>query len=190
MTGPQGPAGQGRDRLRVGHADRERTIEVLKDAFVHGRLTRDELDARAGRAFSARTYADLAALTADIPAADIPAARIPAARIPAGPAPVGSVQPPTPVQPPVPARRRPLARAAAGSGVCLVIVAAAIGVGAHLDPGGPGPNSYHSWIKLCLFVALAALITAIGILLNGVGTAVEQRHSRKQLPLPRPGITS
>ena len=69
-------------------------------------------------------------------------------------------------------------------------MAAAIGVGAHLDPGGPGPNPYHSWIKLCLFVALAALITAIGILLNGVGTAVEQRHSRKQLPLPRPGITS
>jgi hypothetical protein len=190
MTGPRGPAGQGRDRLRAGHADRERTIAVLKDAFVHGRLTRDELDARAGRAFSARTYADLAALTADIPAADIPAAGIPPARIPAGPAPVGSVRPPAPVQPPVPARRRPLARAAAGSGVCLVIVAAAIGVGAHLDPGGLGPNSYHSWAKLCLFVALAALITAIGILLNGVGTAVEQRHSRKQLPLPRPGITS
>jgi hypothetical protein len=190
MAGPRGPAGQGRDRLRAGHADRERAIEALKDAFVHGRLTRDELDARAGRALSARTYADLAALTADIPAAGIPPADIPLVGIAAGPAPVGSVRPPAPVQPPVPARRRPLARAAAGSGVCLVIVAAAIGVGAHLDPGGLGPNSYHSWAKLCLFVALAALITAIGILLNGVGTAVEQRHSRKQLPLPRPGITS
>ncbi len=37
-------------------------------------MTRDELGARAGRALSARTYADLAALTADIPAADIPPA--------------------------------------------------------------------------------------------------------------------
>ena len=36
---------------------------------MHGRLTRDELDARAGRALAARTYADLAALTADIPPA-------------------------------------------------------------------------------------------------------------------------
>jgi len=35
---------------------------------VHGRLTRDELDARTGQALAARTYADLAALTADLPA--------------------------------------------------------------------------------------------------------------------------
>jgi Domain of unknown function (DUF1707) len=55
-------------RLRASHADRERVIEVLKDAFAQGRLTRDELDARAGRAFVSRTYAELAALTADIPA--------------------------------------------------------------------------------------------------------------------------
>ena len=69
MTGPQDPAAAGCDRLRAGHADREQVIETLKDAFVQGRLTRDELDARAGQALSARTYADLAALTADIPAA-------------------------------------------------------------------------------------------------------------------------
>jgi hypothetical protein len=68
MTGPQDPAAAGRDRLRAGHADREQVIDTLKTAFVHGRLTRDELDARAGRALVARTYADLAALTADIPA--------------------------------------------------------------------------------------------------------------------------
>ena len=43
-------------------------IEVLKVAFVHGRLDRDELDLRVGRALAARTYEDLAALTADIPA--------------------------------------------------------------------------------------------------------------------------
>jgi len=51
MTGPQEPAGRG--RLRAGHADREQMIEALKDAFVQGRLTREELDVRgpgAGRA--------------------------------------------------------------------------------------------------------------------------------------------
>ena len=66
-TGPQDPAAAGRDRLRAGHADREQVIGMLKTAFVHGQLTKDELDTRAGQALTARTYADLAALTADIP---------------------------------------------------------------------------------------------------------------------------
>ncbi len=56
-------------RYRASRADRERVIEVLKDAFVQGRLSQDELVARAARAFQARTYADLDAVTADIPAA-------------------------------------------------------------------------------------------------------------------------
>src|SRR5205823_12562238 len=73
MTGPQGPAAAGRDLLRAGHAEREQAIESLKDAFVDGRLTMDELDARAGRALAARTCAELAALTADIPPAARPA---------------------------------------------------------------------------------------------------------------------
>jgi hypothetical protein len=69
MTGPQDPAAAGRGRLRAGHADREQAIDTLKTAFMHGQLTKDELDARAGQALAARTYADLAALTADIPPA-------------------------------------------------------------------------------------------------------------------------
>src|SRR2546429_7771838 len=51
-----------RGRMRASHADREQVIEVLKDAFVQGRLTQDELDTRAGQAFAARTYAELAAV--------------------------------------------------------------------------------------------------------------------------------
>ena len=58
----------GRGRLRASHADREQVIEVLKAAFVHGRLDRDEFDLRVGRALASRTYADLAALTVNIPA--------------------------------------------------------------------------------------------------------------------------
>jgi hypothetical protein len=54
-------------RLRASDADREQVIGVLKAAFGQGRLTKDEFDTRVGHAFTSRTYADLAALTADIP---------------------------------------------------------------------------------------------------------------------------
>jgi len=53
-------------RLRASDADREQVIGVLKAAFVQGRLTKDELDARAGHALTAPTRADLAPLTADL----------------------------------------------------------------------------------------------------------------------------
>jgi hypothetical protein len=61
-------AALGRGHLRASHADREQVIGVLKAAFVQGRLGNDELNARVGHALAARTYADLAALTADLPA--------------------------------------------------------------------------------------------------------------------------
>ena len=58
----------GRGRLRASHADREQVIDTLKNAFVQGRLTKDEFDSRVGDVLASRTYADLAALTADLPA--------------------------------------------------------------------------------------------------------------------------
>jgi hypothetical protein len=73
-TGPWNPAAAsrpGRNRLRASDNDRERVVDILKTAFVQGRLTSEELGERAGQAFMARTYADLAAITADIP--DVPA---------------------------------------------------------------------------------------------------------------------
>ncbi len=63
-----GHGATGHGRFLASHADREQVVDRLKAAFVEGRLTMDELDARAGQAFAARTYADLAALTADLPA--------------------------------------------------------------------------------------------------------------------------
>lgn len=71
MTGPgdeMAAGAAGRGRLRASHADREQVIEALKAAFVQGRLTKDELDLRAGQALASQTYAELAALIADIPA--------------------------------------------------------------------------------------------------------------------------
>ncbi len=55
-------------RLMASDADREQVADVLKAAFARGRLTKEELDLRVGQTFAARTYADLAALTADLPA--------------------------------------------------------------------------------------------------------------------------
>jgi Domain of unknown function (DUF1707)/Domain of unknown function (DUF4190) len=60
------PGGYG--SMRAATADRERTVDVLKAAFTEGRLTQDECEQRAGQAFGARTYAELATLTADLPA--------------------------------------------------------------------------------------------------------------------------
>ena len=57
--------GPGRGRLRASHADREQVVDALKAAFVQGRLPKDEFDTRVGQAFAARTYAELAALTAE-----------------------------------------------------------------------------------------------------------------------------
>ena len=66
-----GAGGQG--RLRAARADREQVIDMLKTAFVQGRLDRDEFDLRIGRALASLTYADLAALTADLPVRLAPA---------------------------------------------------------------------------------------------------------------------
>jgi len=63
----QTPVAAGRGDLRASHADREQVIGVLKAAFVQGRLAKDELDLRVGQALASRTYADLAAVTADLP---------------------------------------------------------------------------------------------------------------------------
>jgi len=59
---------EGRGHLRASHADREQVIGTLKAAFVQGRLVKDEFDLRVGQALAHQTYAELAALTADLPA--------------------------------------------------------------------------------------------------------------------------
>jgi Domain of unknown function (DUF1707) len=54
-------------QLRVGHAEREQTAEELKQHTHAGRLELHEFEERVGKAYVARTVADLAALTADLP---------------------------------------------------------------------------------------------------------------------------
>jgi hypothetical protein len=69
ITGPEEGPAAGHGRLRASYADREHVIDTLKTAFADGRLDQDELDARVGQTLTARTYAELATVTAGIPAA-------------------------------------------------------------------------------------------------------------------------
>ncbi len=57
----------GEGHLRASTADRERAVDVLKAGYAEGRLTKEEYDARVGRALAASTQADLATITADLP---------------------------------------------------------------------------------------------------------------------------
>ena len=65
MTELSGPADRG--RMRVSDADREQAAEVLREAAGQGRISMDELDERLERAYAAKTYADLAPITHDLP---------------------------------------------------------------------------------------------------------------------------
>jgi hypothetical protein len=69
--------------MRASHADRDQVIDLLKAAFVQGRLAKDELDLRVGQVLASRTYADLGALTADIPTGPVRAPSPSPARNPA-----------------------------------------------------------------------------------------------------------
>lgn len=54
--------------MRVSDADRERVADRLRRAHAEGRLDLLEYDERLASAYAARTEADLAPLTADLPA--------------------------------------------------------------------------------------------------------------------------
>jgi len=53
--------------MRASTADLERSIAVLKTSFVEGRLTKHELDLRVEQALVSGFFAELMALTADLP---------------------------------------------------------------------------------------------------------------------------
>ncbi len=140
----------GRGCLRVSRTDRERVIELLKDAFVQERLTQGELDTRVGLALASRTHAELADLTADLPAG-------PTAAEPSGSAaaePSGS-----------PART--LAIAARRAGTCMLSALALIGVIALTHAG--------NLVGLALFCGVAAVIAASGFVGYGVIDAWQHR---------------
>jgi hypothetical protein len=131
---------------------------VLKAAFVQGRLDKDELDARVGQALASQTYAELAALTADIPAE--PALHRPA-RVPNQTL-----------------RRHPIRNGAIGVGVSLTVAAAFVWFAFILQ-------NQASFVLVLLAGALVMFGVPL-IIWDAVDIAWQQRRSRRQLP-PRPG---
>ena len=169
MTGPDQGALTGRGQLRAAQADREQAITVLKAAYAQGRLTKDELEVRAGQAFASRTYAELAALTADIPA-DSPTDSLtanPAAPASRAAASAAAGPPGTPA--------RTMAKAAGRSGVCI-LAAVALAEAAFLTGN-----------FLLIVAASFALIAASGFFGYGILDAWQERRSRGRLPAGRRG---
>jgi hypothetical protein len=60
--------------IRVGDADREAVASQLREHYADGRLTLDELNERLDQAFAAKTRAELAMVTRDLPAGARPMA--------------------------------------------------------------------------------------------------------------------
>ena len=152
-------ASAGRGGLRASHADREQVLDVLKAAFVQGRLTRDELDERLARALASRTYADLAAVTADLPVPLITAG------LPARPA-----------------RARAPGDRAVRSGLRMIVVATALASGAWAAAWLTGSTELF-------VLAMTITIAAFGSLLLAGAVILQVRHEQRssgQLP-PRRG---
>jgi hypothetical protein len=73
------PAGDG--RMRASDHDRELAAQVLRDAYADGRLDLGEFLERTDAACSAKTWGQLAALTADLPADWMCSLRAPGASV-------------------------------------------------------------------------------------------------------------
>jgi hypothetical protein len=151
----------GRGHLRASHADRERVIGTVKAAFVRGMLAKDELDLRVGQTLAARTYADLAALTADLPAG-LAAAQPARTSAPAG-------------------VRVPGKAAKEATCVCLALALLAA-VAAFAGPG----NYFERLIVLVVFFLPMAGLSTGGLLL--LHSWLEKR-ARGQLPQGPPSGT-
>jgi hypothetical protein len=149
--------------MRAARADRERAIEVLKDAFVQDRLTKDELGSRVGQALAARTYADLAAATAGIP--ELPPLPRTAHR----------------------AARNEVSRAVKSSGGALGVVIAATGTVAGVADG-PVAGVFVA----VLFVILLAVTAGFAALVIRGALVIEERSPRRKRPggrtPPGPGL--
>ena len=162
-----GPGDQGaadaaaRGYLRASHDDREHVINVLKAAFVQGRLTKDELHARVDQTFASRTYAELAAITADLPT---------------------GLARPEPVR--NPARdegERPVARPGPVIRVATVLYAGAWPL-ALLVPWPKGVDGDSRMAAVLIFTATLVYLLVVLISVGHMIAARRERHSGGQLP--------
>jgi len=173
-----GPGDQGaadaaaRGHLRASHADREQVINVLKAAFVQGRLAKDELHARVDQTFASRTYAELAAITADLPAG---LAAI-TADLPAG------LARPEPVRRPARGEgERPVARPGPVIGVATGLYAGVWPL-ALLVPWPQGADGDSVMPAVLIFTATLVYLLVVLISVGYMFAARREKHSGGQLP--------
>jgi class 3 adenylate cyclase len=69
---PRPPSSSGALSERVADADRDRTVTLLREHVVEGRLTLDEFSERMGAALQAKTRGELEAVMADLPESAAP----------------------------------------------------------------------------------------------------------------------
>ena len=150
-------------------ADRERAIEALKIAFVQGRLTKDELDTRAGLALVSRTYAELSAATANIPAR------------PAAPRPRPRPMPdwPPPELPASSTARRPANHWGVKWALALATIALPTMIAGALITGN---RNLFSSTTVALMAYILALLVAVA---NGLAARIEDDNSGKPGDQPR-----
>ena len=125
--------------LRTSQADRERVIELLKAAFVQGRLDRDEFDVRVGQALVSRTHGELAVVTADLPAELIGA---------------------LPRRPPVRARRRIPFNTAVTGGACMAGLVNVGMMAAVLSGNAVGVVLFIVFTVIGTILAIRAIVVA------------------------------
>ena len=145
----------GRGHLRASHADREQVIGTLKAAFTVGMLAKDEFDARVDQALVPRTYAELAALTADLPAMP-PAARPPGPSRPQG--------------------RQPVLRPGRWIAVSTAAYAGAWAYELLLSPQGSDDSSFAPLILGGFLVYLGMLIVSVGVIILNRRNKRSGRH--------------
>lgn len=162
MAGPGRalPDGADHGRLRASHADRDGVISTLKSAYVLGFVAKDEFDVRVGQALTARTYAELAVVTADLPA------WLAAAQPPGRAAAQGA---------PARAALRPAERAVAACALFAAVAFAAAGV------------SDDGWLALA---ALGSALASLIVVAVQTGTTRRPRQPGARLPGPGTGAGS
>jgi hypothetical protein len=160
----QMPAAAGHGHLRASHADREHVIGTLKAAFVQGMLAKDEFGARTGQALAARTYAELAALTADLP--------------------VGL----TAAQPSEPARAQGKARILRPGTVLTVatVVDAAVWLVAFFLPRD-SEGEPMAGVNLVVMTTFVYAVVLVGAVMQMLDSRREKRSGRQRPRRPAPG---
>jgi len=159
--GDQAADAAARGHLRASHADCEQVINVLRAAFVQGRLAKDELHARVDQTFASRTYAELAAITADLPA---------------------GLARPEPVRRPARGEgERPVARPGPVIGVATGLYAGVWPL-ALLVPWPQGADGDSVMPAVLIFTATLVYLLVVLISVGYMFAARREKHSGGQLP--------